>query len=103
MYIGDVDAGRVKWQLAKADADLGEADLASADSRDGDYVRTADGQVPWENAAGKYGVALNGKTLAFLANHRDEYELVLQKVLHEAAVYARMSPDDKATLVELLL
>lgn len=45
---------------------------------------------------------MNGKTLAFLATHRDQYELVLQKTLHEASVYARMSPDDKATLVELL-
>jgi len=59
--------------------------------------------VPWEvDKELDYGVALNGKTLAFLHENKLEYESVMLKVLHKAQVYARMSPDDKAHLVELL-
>jgi cation-transporting ATPase 13A3/4/5 len=47
-------------------------------------------------------VALNGQTLAYLFHNRDKHEAVLQKILLKAQVYARMSPDDKARLVELL-
>ena len=37
-----------------------------------------------------------------MKNNRDKYEVVLLKILFKAQVYARMSPDDKAVLVELL-
>lgn len=62
--------------------------------------------MPWEfheaEGSENYGVALNGKTLHFLSQNKEQYEPVLRKVLMNAQVYARMSPDDKATLVELL-
>lgn len=50
----------------------------------------------------EFGVALNGSTLAFLNKNKDKYAAVLHKVLFKAQVYARMSPDDKAVLVDLL-
>lgn len=100
MYLGEVNDGMVQWQLAKAGSGIEED--STGETRDIQRIASVGGEVPWENATGEYGVALNGRTLAFLASHRDEYELVLQKVLEEASVYARMSPDDKTTLVELL-
>lgn len=60
-------------------------------------------QVPWDGQDLKdFGVALNGKTLSFMYQNRELYEIALRKVLMQAQVYARMSPDDKANLVELL-
>ena len=58
--------------------------------------------MPWDNNDIQCGVALNGSTLSFLKNNRNKYEVVLLKILFKAQVYARMSPDDKAVLVELL-
>jgi cation-transporting ATPase 13A2 len=58
--------------------------------------------VPWENQLSSCGVALDGKTLAFISENREKYDAVLHKILLKAQVYARMSPDDKANLVELL-
>ena len=58
--------------------------------------------VPWDNKEVECGVALNGSTLAFMKNNKDKYGVVLYKILFKAQVYARMSPDDKAVLVELL-
>ena len=45
---------------------------------------------------------MNGKALRWLVDNRDKYEYELKSVLHRAQVFARMSPDDKALLVELL-
>ena len=59
--------------------------------------------LPWELRPGReFGVALNGKALGFLVAHKSKYEGVLERILHKASVYARMSPDDKAVLVQLL-
>ena len=59
--------------------------------------------VPWDNFDNnQFGVALNGSTLAFLYKNKRTYAAVLHKVLFKAQVYARMSPDDKAMLIELL-
>ena len=60
-------------------------------------------QVPWEcQRDSNCGVALNGKMLSFMLKNKEKYELVLNKTLSKAQVYARMSPEDKANLVELL-
>lgn len=59
--------------------------------------------VPWDQASSNdFGVALNGKLLNFLSCHRDQYRIALNKILSKAQVYARMSPEDKADLVDLL-
>ena len=100
VFLGEVNEGAILWQLAKAGSGIDED--STGETRDIQRISADGRQVPWENFNGEYGVALNGKTLAFLASHREDYEVVLQKVLLEASVYARMSPDDKATLVELL-
>jgi magnesium-transporting ATPase (P-type) len=59
--------------------------------------------VPWENDINdEVGVALNGKLLNFMYLNRQRYDYVLKNVLYKAQVFSRMSPDDKAKLVELL-
>lgn len=60
--------------------------------------------VPWDQAQSSedFGVALNGKLLNFLSSRRDKYSVALNKILSKAQVYARMSPEDKADLVDLL-
>lgn len=47
------------------------------------------------------GVGLNGSTLAWI-QEKPEYEAVLYQTLFKAQVYARMSPEGKGLLVELL-
>ena len=60
--------------------------------------------VPWkdDSSSDDIGVALNGKTLQYMIDNKSRYGTVLLKVLYKAQVYARMSPDDKAKLVEQL-
>ena len=66
------------------------------------FVKDSRFDVPWDNKKIECGVALNGSTLAFLIKNKETYGVVLYKILFKAQVYARMSPDDKAALVELL-
>lgn len=59
--------------------------------------------VPWVNEEeNSYGVALNGSTLQFLHDKMEKYDGVLLQILIKAQVYARMTPDGKAMLVEML-
>jgi len=58
--------------------------------------------LPWHYKDPSLTVAMNGKALRWLVDNRDKYEYELKSVLHRAQVFARMSPDDKALLVELL-
>jgi magnesium-transporting ATPase (P-type) len=56
---------------------------------------------PWLYPPEHYGVAITGKAFDTLINDPSQ-QAVLKKVLLKAQIYARMSPDDKAKLVELL-
>lgn len=61
--------------------------------------------MPWEiedKFENEFSVALNGKALSFIFKNKEKYEFVLNKILDKAQVYARMSPEDKATLVMLI-
>ena len=59
-------------------------------------------ELPWEQEMEKYSIALNGKALAFMQANKDTYSKMLREVILKASVYARMSPEDKALLVDLL-
>ena len=60
-------------------------------------------KAPWEDLDPRtFSVALNGKALQYLFTRKQSHESLLHKVLLKAQVYARMSPDDKAVLVELI-
>jgi cation-transporting ATPase 13A2 len=48
-----------------------------------------------------YGIAITGKAFNHLVLDPSQNQ-ILQRVLLKAQIYARMSPDDKATLVEKL-
>lgn len=54
---------------------------------------------PWQHPPEEYSVALTGKAFHCLLNDPDS-KVVLKQVLFKAQIYARMSPDDKAKLVE---
>lgn len=56
---------------------------------------------PWQHPPEEYALAITGKAFNFLVNNKNQ-ESTLQKVLFKAQIYARMSPDDKATLVSNL-
>lgn len=66
--------------------------------------QTLDGEsvLPWHFKNEKVAVAITGKALRFLSENREQYDYEFKSVLHRAQVYARMSPDDKALLVENL-
>lgn len=101
VYFGDIENNRIVWK----NSNLLIQDLGVDSSHDTieieEEINDDMTQVPWENDD-KCGVALNGKMLSFMIQNKDEYELVLNKTLKKAQVYARMSPDDKANLVENL-
>lgn len=60
-----------------------------------------DVENPWLHPPENYGVAITGKAFDILVNDPDSQH-ILKKVLLKAQIYARMSPDDKAKLVNLL-
>ena len=60
-----------------------------------------DEENPWLHPPENYGVAITGKAFDILINDPKQ-KAVLKKVLLKAQIYARMSPDDKARLVELI-
>ena len=108
MYFGDVEDDRIVWKKTSGDSmENLDNDTTAQDPRESikkDEVLKIDSkiQVPWEDDDGDFGVALNGKTLDFLHAHQKSHESVLLKTLRVAQVYARMSPENKANLVELL-
>ncbi len=58
---------------------------------------------PWQHPPEEYAIALTGKAFNHLLNSNDPLnQAVLKQVLLKAQIYARMSPDDKARLVENL-
>jgi magnesium-transporting ATPase (P-type) len=65
-----------------------------------DIVELADNN-PWLNPPDDFSVAITGKAFDLILNDPGQ-ESILQKVLYKAQIYARMSPDDKAKLVEKL-
>ena len=61
--------------------------------------------VPWDNQKlddKEFAVAITGKTFNHMYQNRDKYEVAMRKILYKAQIYARMSPDDKANLVDTL-
>jgi magnesium-transporting ATPase (P-type) len=56
---------------------------------------------PWLHPPENYSVAITGKAFNVLLSDPSQ-SAVLKKVLLNAQIYARMSPDDKAKLVEKL-
>jgi cation-transporting ATPase 13A2 len=108
VYYGDVEKGQLIWRRAETmkDVIIGVGALVESFALNDTCVTVNDRciNVPWDNEvdSDKFGVALNGQTLTFLKENINEYECVLLKVLFKAQVYARMSPDAKAVLIELL-
>ena len=77
------------------------------DSREEDERSVTDIVVlydfPWQHPPEEYGIALTGKAFNFLLTSLEpSNQAVLKQVLLKAQIYARMSPDDKAKLVEKL-
>ena len=58
--------------------------------------------LPWHYKDQDIAVAVTGKALRFMAENEKNYSYELMSVLHRARVFARMAPDDKASLVLLL-
>jgi magnesium-transporting ATPase (P-type) len=61
---------------------------------------TNNAAIPWHYKNKNIGVALTGKAFNYIQANRGQYEYLFLSVLAKAQVYARMSPDDKANLVD---
>lgn len=62
----------------------------------------ADGGLPWSYLNNEIDVALTGRAFRHLHQEREKNAFAFNSVLAKASVYARMSPDDKALLVDSL-
>ena len=56
---------------------------------------------PWQHPPEEYAIAITGRAFNLLIEE-ENYFSVMNQVLLKCQIYARMSPDDKATLVERL-
>lgn len=87
VYFGDVEDGHVVWKGARGEV-LDESVDSKVALHPANYqVEDEYTQVPWEleeEGTENYGVALNGKTLHFLSQNKQQYEPVLNKVLMKA-------------------
>lgn len=59
-------------------------------------------KLPFDYKDQQIGVALTGKAFKYLEERQKTQEFAFKSVLAKAQVYARMSPDDKAFLVDNL-
>lgn len=87
------------------DSKLRDSRMLLDSSRDEDMKSVNDlvslDDFPWQHQPEEYSLALTGKAFNILLNDPDQAK-VLKQVLFKAQIYARMSPDDKAKLVEQL-
>jgi magnesium-transporting ATPase (P-type) len=56
---------------------------------------------PWQHPPETYSLAITGKAFNHLVKSPSD-QATLHRVLFKAQIYARMSPEDKAALVEQL-
>ena len=56
--------------------------------------------LPWKYTDSSIEVALTGDAFRCLLSEEKKYVFTLYSILRKARVYARMSPDDKAALIE---
>ena len=59
-------------------------------------------QLPWEYQDENISVALTGKAFKYVYERKAQSPFIFNSILSKAKVYARMSPDDKAMLVDSL-
>lgn len=58
--------------------------------------------LPWDYQDDNLNVALTGKAFKHIYDRKQQNPFMFNSVLSKAKVYARMSPDDKALLVDSL-
>lgn len=78
--------------------------LTNVDGANDDVMLASRGveTLPWHYLDSNIGVAVTGKAFkVFLAN-KEQHPFIFKSVIKKAQVFARMSPDDKAFLVESL-
>ena len=57
------------------------------------------GKLPWDYKDEIIEVACSGKAFKYIIENKDTEAFTLHSVIKKASVFARMGPDDKATLV----
>lgn len=110
MFYGDLENDKLIWKRAETLEDqtgnMGGSSVNPSLTLNETYQKVDDqyASVPWESMVDddSIGVAINGPTFQYLLEHIDKYEVVLLKILAKAQVYARMSPEGKAMLVDKL-
>ena len=100
MSVGATNASHESPELFEEDFHRRQSSEASqnerlAASESSDYI-------PWHYRNDEVGVGITGKAFKILASRKEENPYVFNSVLAKCQVFARMSPDDKAELVESL-
>ncbi len=90
-------------------SDLGESVPAGSEAEKGSdanselSVKSGNGGLPWETAETGYALAITGRAFDLLLSKDPEFGSPANKaVLERTRVFARMSPEGKARLVEVL-
>ena len=63
---------------------------------------TSSDYIPWNYQDADIGIGITGKAFKILADRREQNPYVFNSVLSKCQVFARMSPDDKAELVDTM-
>ena len=75
---------------------------SEAERKLSEAVKPNPNQVPWNYQDENINVALTGKAFRYAFERQQQNPFMFNSILSKAKVYARMSPDDKALLVESL-
>ena len=93
VYFGDIENDRIVWKNSKLLLQDWDTDAIASSDQSGGRSDAKEGavivgeettQVPWETINEDCGAAINGKMLGFLCKNRDQYQVVLSKILFKA-------------------
>ena len=108
VYLGELSVDymtnkeTLMWQCQnQIEGEFALANSSNIESEDGEKYMSQS-SLPWDYLDEKVNVALTGKAFKYIYERQRQNPFMFSSVLAKAKVYARMSPDDKALLVDSL-
>ena len=111
MYLGDLSVDQatnkpfIIWtcqSLLNRNFSMQEAKSRDNSLADEEAFSFQPNKLPWDFQDENVAVALTGKAFKHVSERKEQSPFIFNSILAKAKVYARMSPDDKALLVDSL-